>query len=47
MMTGGIMGNPEEVGIDKANLDKVIKTLENQVREGLHTGAQLHVSRKG
>ena len=46
-MIGGIMGKPEEVGMEKTSLDKVIKTLENQVSEGLHTGAQLHVSRKG
>ncbi len=46
-MIGGIKGNPEEVGIDKTSLNDVIKTLENQVTEGLNTGAQLHVSRKG
>ena len=40
------MGNPEEVGMDKSDLNKVIKILENQVTEGLHTGAQLHISRK-
>jgi CubicO group peptidase (beta-lactamase class C family) len=47
IMIGGITGNPEEVGISKAGLDKVLITLESQVSEGLHTGAQLHVSRKG
>ena len=47
MMIGGIMGNPEEVGMDKTDLNKVIEILENQVIEGLHTGAQLHISRKG
>ncbi len=47
MIIGGIIGNPEEVGIDKTNLNTVIKTLENQVTEGLHSGAQLHISRKG
>jgi CubicO group peptidase (beta-lactamase class C family) len=46
-MFNGIMDNPEEVGIDKTSLNDVIKTLENQVTEGFHTGAQLHVSRKG
>ncbi|MBY8985915.1 MAG: beta-lactamase family protein [Candidatus Lokiarchaeota archaeon] len=41
------MDNPEEVGMGKTDLNKVLETLENQVIEGLHTGAQLHVSRKG
>jgi CubicO group peptidase (beta-lactamase class C family) len=41
------MGNPEKVGLDKTSLNQVIETLENQVIEGLHTGAQLHISRKG
>ncbi|MHA2179790.1 MAG: serine hydrolase domain-containing protein [Promethearchaeota archaeon] len=47
MMIGGIRGNPEEVGIDKTGLNNVLKTLEDQVTEGFHTGAQLHISRKG
>jgi CubicO group peptidase (beta-lactamase class C family) len=47
MKDGGIIDNPEEVGVDRSGLNKVIKTLENQVTEGLHTGVQLHISRKG
>ncbi|MHA2269312.1 MAG: serine hydrolase domain-containing protein [Promethearchaeota archaeon] len=46
-MCSGIVGNPEKVGMDKISLNIVLKTLENQVIEGLNTGAQLHVSRKG
>ena len=47
MMDGGIIGKPEEVGVDKSGLNEVLKTLENQVTEGLHSGVQLHISRKG
>ncbi|MFX1323534.1 MAG: serine hydrolase domain-containing protein [Promethearchaeota archaeon] len=46
-MCSGIVGNPEEVGMDKNGLIDVLTALENQVSEALHTGAQLHVSRKG
>jgi CubicO group peptidase (beta-lactamase class C family) len=43
----GISGNPEEIGMSISDLKKVIQLLETQVSKGLHTGAQLHVSRKG
>lgn len=46
-MCSGIVDNPEEVGMDKNGLNDVLRTLDNQVFEGLHTGVQLHVSRKG
>jgi CubicO group peptidase (beta-lactamase class C family) len=46
-MIGGIIGNPEEVGMDNTSLNNILATLENQLAEGLHTGAQLHISRKG
>ena len=47
IMINSIVGNPEEVGMDKNGLEEVLKTLENQITEGLHTGVQLHVSRMG
>jgi CubicO group peptidase (beta-lactamase class C family) len=44
---GGIEGDPEKVGINKAGLEDVIRLLREQVKNGLHTGAQLHIARNG
>ncbi|KKN26234.1 hypothetical protein LCGC14_0876790 [marine sediment metagenome] len=46
-MIGSIVGNPEKVDMTSSGLGEVIKSLENQVTQGLHTGAQLHVARRG
>lgn len=43
----GIIENPGKVGVSKCGLMNVISTLENQVEKKLHTGVQLHISRKG
>jgi CubicO group peptidase (beta-lactamase class C family) len=42
---GGIYSNPEEIGVSKSGLERVINVLKRQIKEGLHTGAQLHISR--
>ena len=44
---GGIVGKPDLVGVSQSGLENVINLLKKQVKEGLHSGAQLHVARKG
>jgi CubicO group peptidase (beta-lactamase class C family) len=46
-MDGGIIGNPEEVNVDRSGLEKVINLLEEQRKKGLHDGAQLFMARRG
>lgn len=44
---GRIIENPEKVGFSKAGLELVLDLLKNQVYNGLHSGAQLHIAREG
>ena len=44
---GGIVGKPDLVGVSQSGLENVINLLKKQVKEGLHSGAQLHVARRG
>ena len=44
---GGIYSNPEELGVSKSGLEKVINILKHQTKDKLHTGVQLHISREG
>lgn len=46
-MNGGIIGNPEESGVDRDGLEGAIGLLEKQREAGLHDGAQLFVARNG
>ncbi|MGR3295006.1 MAG: serine hydrolase domain-containing protein [Candidatus Bathyanammoxibius sp.] len=46
-MNGGIIGDPEKVGVDRDGLEKAMGLLEEQRERGLHDGAQLFVARKG
>ncbi|MDK1022350.1 MAG: serine hydrolase domain-containing protein [Candidatus Hydrogenedentes bacterium] len=46
-MNGGVIGNPEESGIDRDGLEGAIRLLEKQRDAGLHDGAQLFVARNG
>ena len=46
-MDGGIIGKPEEVGVDRGGLEEAIRLLEEQREQDLHNGAQLFVARKG
>lgn len=46
-MNGGFIGDPEQVGVDRAGLERAIRLLEEQREQGLHDGAQLFVARKG
>lgn len=44
---GGIVGEPEELGVTRKGLENIIDVLKNQTKEGLHSGVQLHIARKG
>ena len=46
-MDGGVIGNPEEVGVARDGLEQAIKLLMEQREQGLHDGAQLFVARRG
>ena len=46
-MNGGIIGEPEKVGVDRGGLEQAIRLLEEQRERGFHDGAQLFVARKG
>jgi len=46
-MDGGLIGDPQEVGLDRAGLERAIDLLEGQRVEGLHNGAQLFVAHRG
>ena len=46
-MNGGIIGEPEKVGVDRGRLEKAIGLLEEQRERGLHDGAQLFAARRG
>lgn len=46
-LEGGITGNPESVGFNKAGLDTILNLLQQQVSKGLHSGVQLHIARSG
>jgi CubicO group peptidase (beta-lactamase class C family) len=46
-MNGGILNNPERVGIDAKGLEQAIEHLERLRREGMHDGAQFFIARHG
>lgn len=45
-MDGGIIGNPENTGVDRSGLEQAIHLLEEQRERGMHDGAQLFAARK-
>ncbi|MHA2130031.1 MAG: hypothetical protein ACW99L_08665, partial [Promethearchaeota archaeon] len=44
---GGIIGDSEYLGVSQKGLEDVIDVLKNQTINGLHSGVQLHIARKG
>ena len=44
---GGIVGDPESTDVDRNALENILNLLIKQTREGLHSGAQLHIALKG
>ena len=46
-MNGGIISNPERVGIDRLGLELAVQHLERLRKEGMHRGVQLFVARHG
>ena len=46
-MNGGIISNPDRVGIDRLSLELAVQHLERLRKEGMHHGAQLFVARHG
>ena len=46
-MEGGIIGNPENTGVNRSGLEQAIHLLEEQRERGMHDGAQLFAARKG
>jgi len=44
---GGLIRDPEKVGVAREGLEKAIQLLEEQREQGLQDGAQLFVARKG
>ena len=46
-MDGGIIGNPENTGVNRSGLEQAIRLLGEQRERGMHDGAQLFAARKG
>ena len=46
-MDGGIIGNPENTGVNRSGLEQAIHLLEEQRERGMHDGVQLFAARKG
>lgn len=44
---GGIVGEPEDLGVTQKGLEDVVGVLKDQTKKGLHSGVQLHIARKG
>jgi len=44
---GGIIGEPEDLGVTRKGLENVMDVLKDQTKEGLHSGVQLHITRQG
>ncbi len=44
---GGIVGNHNDLGVNQKGLEDVVELLKKQTIEGLHSGVQLHIARKG